>query len=1171
MTLALLLSQAESAAFNSLPHLVICASDSDCQKLKQGIQFFDPQRSVTVLPPFDVSPYSTLYPRRQSIAERCRFLWRAQNAEPGEIFAASAAALMQRTAPFASFRKHCGTLHPNSSLPRNLPEELHRRGYLSSPMVEDVGQYSIRGGIVDLYSPALNYPVRIELFGDLIESLRTFDPETQRSVAEIKELQLIPCREFFWHDQELEKVIGRFRDSIKNAKVEKSDLEETLRALARMNDFEGIDFFFPYFFDQTDSPLHHFSSSLHLWILDPIEVTRGSEKFLEEMRAEHQSATHSMVQVQPEEIWTSFDKLPWPHSSPSAAPQTKSVPPAPPQTKSSPSATPQTEESTRTEFTGIQTQELSADQQPATTIQYPTFSVRDLSQTLSNYRLGTDSWVDFLHRKLTDWRNSNYVVFFGVQNQSQAERLRLFLDRTQWRCQILGEESRDWKSWIAEQHSQPRLVHLIPTRCPEGIRFTDEKLIFLRDEDLFGRKTRLRSGSASEDFQKKAKRLNFGDLKPGDCVVHVLHGIGVYDGLKVMSIGGVENEFIQLSFRDKDKLYIPVYRVGQLQKYAGHAAQVTLDKLGSTQWEKTKAKVRNAMRDLAADLLQIYAQRAEHHRDPLNAVEEEYRRFEAAFPYDETDDQLRAIEDIVRDFRSDKPMDRLICGDVGFGKTEVAMRAAFIAAQNKKQVAIMAPTTVLTFQHFETLKNRFNGWPFEIRVINRFVSPTEARKSLLELKEGKVDILIGTHRLLSKDVVFSNLGLLIIDEEQKFGVSHKEKIRKIKAGVDTLAMSATPIPRTLNMSLMGVRDLSLINTAPVDRLPTRTFVSKWDGGMIGKALRSEVQRGGQVYFIHNRVQSIHSVADEIRTLVPELRIGIGHGQMEEHQLEKTMVAFFHHEIDILVCTSIVESGMDVPRANTMFIDQAHTLGLSQLYQLRGRVGRSKQRAYCYLLLPKNRELDKAAQERLKVIQENTALGSGIRIAQYDLELRGAGNLLGEEQSGHIDAVGYELYMDLLNEAIQQRRGESSPVSEVEPEINLRIPAMIPDSYIGDIRLRLSYYKALAEAQNSNELDAIEEELRDQFGAIPEPTLNLMGLMLIRSHCRSLGIRDISAGPKNVSLAFTDQTRLSPDTVVRLATRENKKYALTPDNRLNIRMNEMTWPRVYEELELLMKL
>ncbi len=516
-------------------------------------------------------------------------------------------------------------------------------------------------------------------------------------------------------------------------------------------------------------------------------------------------------------------------------------------------------------------------------------------------------------------------------------------------------------------------------------------------------------------------------------------------------------------------------------------------------------------------------------------------------------------------------MDRLICGDVGFGKTEIALRAAFKVVQERKQVAVIAPTTVLTFQHTETFKRRFKDWPITIRALNRFVANDEIKKTLTELKDGKVDIVIGTHRLLSRDVGFKDLGLLIVDEEQKFGVQHKERLRKMKVGVDTIAMSATPIPRTLNLSLMGLRDLSIINTPPADRLPTRTFVCKYDHDTIRKAVMSEIHRGGQVFFIHNRIESIYGLLDDLRSFLPDVRMGLAHGQMEEGQLEKVMVSFFNHEIDMLVCTTIVESGMDIPRANTMFIDNAQQLGLSQLYQLRGRVGRSKERAYCYLLIPPHRRLDKDAQERLKVIQENTALGSGIRIAQYDLELRGAGDILGEEQSGHIDAVGYEMYLELLDEAVKRVKGEPFDEQPLEPDINVRIPALIPDRYITDIRLRLSYYRSFAEIRSPEDMERIEQDLRDQFGAPPDQVINLLGLMLIRHLCRILSVKDLSAGKLGISLLFTERTPLPTERVLELASRENKRFSVSPDSRLHIRMATITWPRIYEELNYLISL
>jgi len=504
-----------------------------------------------------------------------------------------------------------------------------------------------------------------------------------------------------------------------------------------------------------------------------------------------------------------------------------------------------------------------------------------------------------------------------------------------------------------------------------------------------------------------------------------------------MLIQGVESELIQLRYKGNDRLYLPVFRIAQIHKFSGPSSTHMLDKLGGTSFEKAKVKVRSHLRDIASELIRLYAARSQIHRPSLPPPDDDYYLFESAFPYEETPDQKRAISDILNDLcQKESPMDRLVCGDVGFGKTEIALRAAFKVAQGGRQVAVIVPTTVLCFQHTETFQKRFKDWPLKIRSINRFVPKKEITNTLKEVADGKVDILIGTHRLLSRDVIFKDMGLLIIDEEQKFGVQHKERLRKFKVGVDTLSMSATPIPRTLNMSLMGLRDLSLINTPPADRLPTRTFVTKFDPETIRRAVEGEIARGGQVFFIHNRIESIYALLDELRAILPGVKMGLGHGQMEENELEKVMISFFHGEIDMLVCTTIVESGMDVPRANTMFIDNAQQLGLSQLYQLRGRVGRSKERAYCYLMVPAHRRIDSEAQERLKIIQENSALGSGIRIAHHDLELRGGGDLLGEDQSGHINAVGYEMYLELLETAVHEAKGDLVRLEEIEPEINL---------------------------------------------------------------------------------------------------------------------------------------
>ena len=1141
--LAMLLAGAHSKHLSDLPHLVLTSSEDEAQKFAAAYEFFDSERHPTVLTGFDVSPYSGLYPRPQGTAQRLRFLHAATEAQPSSIFVAPISALLQKTMPYSVLLKNTHVLRVDFDFPEDLHGFFNSLGYQSSPLVEGVGQYSLRGGILDFFSPSSDHPVRIELFGDTVSTLRLFDPGTQTSREPVKNYVLLPCRDTLWSEENHERVVQGLKAQAESRTIPKAELDEALRSLSRKIPIEGLDFLIASFYPKLNSVLEYFSSPLNIWWLGADDIRQAADQLAVELKSDFETSTKNLIRPLIPDLYTSLEQVPW-------VPDSRVI-----------------------SISSLESEDFT-DQNEA--LEFRSFSVQDFVGALRTQTPGTETWIGQCQTRLATWSKEGYRILISVRNKSAAGRLRALFERAGINNVLFEFEDLTWQDWPPGKPAAANTpVALILRPSFESLRLPEDRIVFLRDEDFLGKKLRgptdKKNRDSAEEFQQQARRLSFGDLKPGDCIVHIKHGVGVYQGLRVMSINGVDSEFIELQYKDNDKLYLPVYRVNQLQKFSGAAATTSLDKLGGVGWEKTKTKVKAGLRDIASELLVLYARRSQLTRPSFSFDEAQFKAFEEAFPYDETEDQWRAIEEVVSDLRGSKPMDRLICGDVGYGKTEVAMRAAWISASAGKQTLVLAPTTVLSFQHFETFKKRFVNTPFVIRELNRFVEAADAKKTLQELREGKVHILVGTHRALSKDVVFQNLGLLIVDEEQKFGVSHKERMRKLRLEVDTLAMSATPIPRTLNMSLAGLRDLSLINTAPVDRLPTRTFISKWEPETVRKSILSEIKRGGQVYFIHNRIQSIFGLAEELRQIVPEARIKVGHGQMDEVELEKTMVQFFNHEIDVLLCTTIVESGMDVPKANTMFIDQAHIMGLSQLYQLRGRVGRSKQRAYCYLILPRGKPLDKDAEERLKVIQENTALGSGIRIAQYDLDLRGAGNILGEEQSGHINAVGYELYMELLQNAIHELRGEPIEDDSVDPEINLRIPALIPDAYIADIRMRLSYYKALSEVRDADDIEKIETEMRDQFGEPPDPVQNLMGLMLIRSLCKTLGIKDLSAGLKNVSLVFSAKTKLKTETVIGLAMRQNKKYSLTPDNRLNVRMNSITWPAVHEELSYLITL
>ncbi|MFN8846671.1 MAG: transcription-repair coupling factor [Bdellovibrionales bacterium] len=1135
LPLAFLLSTTHSVATSFLPHLVICPSERVAQDFQALLKFFNPSCSSFLLRAFDVSPYSGLTPQRSMASSRLEFLYAAANrAKPGTIFISTQMALVQKTLPFFVFNQLSWSLKKGAQLSSNLGEKLVEMGYRAAPVVEDYGQFALRGGILDLFSPSERQPLRVELFGDEVDSLRFFDPETQRGLEEISSAEIVPAKEALYVESEYEGLIQRVRRDFEKRSVRGPEADSLLRSLVLKNEIEGQEFLISSFYSKPSQPLDYFNCGYHTWKVDSLGIQREFDQWLQDLREGSAEKKHHPICPQPEDLFLE------------------------------PSFLLKSGEGKQISLTSIEEFGSQAGQALANyTCQTPI----EISRISQSDAFGSPAWFFKIKARFKSYLDSGKRIWITHKNSTSLQKVQWALKEMEFDFLTANEQDFKWDVWL---HSAYDKIVLIPRGLDESLFLDEEGLLILQEEDLLGKRQRKKS-SAVSDFQKQAKRLNFGDLKPGDFIVHVKHGIGVYDGLQVMNVGGAPSEFIQISYKDKDKLYLPVYRINQLQKYSSSTVQVPLDKLGGHAWEKTKTKVRGHLRDLAADLLKLYAQRSELHREAFVWDEGDLLQFERGFPYEETDDQLRAIDDIFKDLHSTKPMDRLICGDVGFGKTEVAMRAAFAALASGKQVAVLAPTTVLTFQHFETFKKRFQGWPFEIRVLNRFVSTADSKKIVKEVKEGTAKLLIGTHRILSQDIHFNNLGLLIVDEEQKFGVAHKEKLKKLKVSVDTLALSATPIPRTLNMSLNGVRDLSLINSAPVDRLPTRTFICKFEAETFRKAILAEMQRNGQIYFINNRIESIYGLADELRALVPEARIRVAHGQMPEHELEKVMLEFFNHEIDMLICTAIVESGMDVPRANTMFINEAHLFGLSQLYQLRGRVGRSKQRAYCYLVMPRTKALDKTAEERLKVIQENTALGSGIKIAQYDLEMRGSGNILGDDQSGHINSVGYELYMDLLKEALAAAHGEEPDDIELDPEISLKIPALIPDQYIPDIRLRLSYYKAMSDIESEAELENIESELIDQFGALPESVTNLMGLMLIRHVCKKLKVRDVSAGVKSISLIFTDKTPLKTETLITLASKENKKYSITPDSRLNIRMNNVTWTQVYDELNYLLRL
>ena len=689
-------------------------------------------------------------------------------------------------------------------------------------------------------------------------------------------------------------------------------------------------------------------------------------------------------------------------------------------------------------------------------------------------------------------------------------------------------------------------VEILTGDLSRGFRLREEGLAVIAEEEVFG--PRLKRRGISE-IRKKQILTSLAELKPGDYMVHLDFGVGIYRGLQHITLQGGEGDFLLLEYAGNDRLYLPVDRISLVQRYIGaEGVEPRPDRLGGASWEKAKSRARAAVQEMAGELLKIYAARQVHEGFAFSPQDDLYREFEASFAFEETPDQMSAIEDVIRDMERPKPMDRLVCGDVGYGKTEVAMRASFKAVMDGKQVALLVPTTVLAQQHLETFTARFKAYPVRVEMLSRFRSPKEQKSVLAGVNKGEIDIIIGTHRLLQKDVAFKDLGLLIVDEEQRFGVTHKERLKQFRAVVDIMTLTATPIPRTLYMSLMGIRDLSIIDTPPMDRLAIKTFVARFSDELIREAVLRELGRGGQVFFVHNRVQSIGAMAEHVRRLVPEARIAVGHGQMDEKELEKVMLAFMHGECNLLLCTTIIESGLDIPNANTLIVNRADAFGLAQLYQLRGRVGRSKQRAYAYFLIPGEGAISTDARERLKILQEITELGAGFRIATHDLEIRGAGDLLGGRQSGNIAAVGFELYTELLEEAIRQMKGEDLP-ERVEPEIKLRIPAFIPEEYVKNPNQRLVIYKKLTQADTDEEVAEVAEELADRFGKLPLAASYLLDVMRIRLQMKALLVKEAEFNGSRLILTFHPKTPVSPDSIVALIRNDPGKCTFTPDYRL----------------------
>ena len=775
---------------------------------------------------------------------------------------------------------------------------------------------------------------------------------------------------------------------------------------------------------------------------------------------------------------------------------------------------------------------------------------------------------NYIEKTFLNWIEKHHTIIISCKTYTEKVRLQTFLQDTKITVRDWEENNISLSELIYKDQSKDRHnsfhVYIRSKNIQESLVYQKEKLVFINASNLIGTQNK-KERVEHVTLKNKIRGFSLETLKSGDLITHVDHGIGKYVKTIVTQQNSHDEEFIQIGYKDGDLLYIPIYKINLLQKYIGHTQH--LDKLGGHRWDVSKQRVKKYLQDIALDLLRLEAHRKSLTRPALPLEGDMYHEFEKQCPFVETKDQRKATDHMLEDLKKTYAMDRLLCGDVGFGKTEIGFRASFRAIENNMQVAVLVPTTVLSFQHKKSFEKRFAPWKIRVSMINRFVSLKRQKEILSSVKNGEIDILIGTHKLLNPNIEFKNLGLLIIDEEQKFGVKHKQKVKLIKNRVDTLSLSATPIPRTLHMSLVGLRDISLIQTPPQNRLAIKTEIHQFNKTIIKKALEFEKQRGGQTFFLHNRIENIQAVTETLSQLCPTLNICYVHGQMTSQNIEKVMLDFYENKIDVLVCTSIIESGLDIPNTNTLIVNHAHMFGLSQLYQIRGRVGRSHQKAYCYLLIPKDKKIETVAMERLQTIQNFTELGSGIHVAQKDLELRGAGDLLGEEQSGHMNAVGHELYLDLLEEVIAENKSKDEKKRvEKDPDVHLPYACLIPQNYIRDIRTRLYYYRALSFVEHETDLDEVEEELRSAFGVPPEEVLNLLGLSLIKSLCQKIGIKNVRVQKTSVKIDFSKKTIISPETVTQLLKQKGAKHRMLSPYSMRIQVTNNSWIHIYNELK-----
>ena len=1075
------------------PLLVIVPHLKNAETLLEDLRFFmkDTGAPSFLFPQWETLPYDEIPPHPEIIRERVRVLFSLLKGEE-VVIVSSIKALMQKVLAPNDLKESVFSLSVGEEVDRDrLIDFLHEGGYTSARIIEERGDFSVRGGIIDIYAPLYEEPLRLEFDGDRLESIRRFEIDSQRSLPQgmMSNAILLPARD-----------------------ISKDSSVQPLKTL--LDYLKGNEIIFIEEGDEVEKEAEAFSRL----------IQEHYERALLKKRA---VPSPEITYLLNEEVSHFFERF--------QTDYLQGGPLAPSSCQQIFSFEMETNESLQREMKTI-------------------LSVKAGSSETSPFSI--------LLKNLHDWQEKGERVFIVSHTPGQAERLKDLL--SQYGVEPRLEKVKRFREAIDQfpDQSHEDLVLLVGS-LSTGFRNPKEGWVLLTEEEIFGERRRLPEGKVrtsitSASWQRGRSTLSsYRELREDDFIVHIDYGIGHYRGLKHLKIWGVSNDYLLLEYEDGDKLYLPVDRLNLIQRYiGGDGKPPKLDKLGSHSWQRAKKRAKAAVSEMVKELLELYATRQVFEGFQFPPLDQFYKEFEATFEYEETPDQIQAIDRVMKDMSNPKPMDRLICGDVGYGKTEVAIRAAYRSVMNGKQVAILVPTTVLAQQHHQTFCDRFKFYPVVIEALSRFKNQREQKEILQRLREGKVDIVIGTHRLLQKDVSFRDLGLVVIDEEHRFGVKHKEKLKQMRKLVDVITLTATPIPRTLQMAVSGMRDLSLIQTPPENRLSIRTFVIRYDDGIIREAIEREFERGGQVFFVHHRVQNIHAIANHLKQLIPEASLAIAHGQMREKELEKVMLQFVRKEVNLLVCTSIIESGLDIPTANTILINHAERFGLADLYQIRGRVGRGSHQAYAYLIIPKDLTLSRDAMRRLRAIQELSELGSGFKLAIQDLEIRGAGNLLGPSQSGHIVAVGLELYTQLMEKAVRELKGEEV-IEEVTPEIHFHLPAFIPEVYVEDPGERLSLYRRLSLSRSDEEVEMIREELIDRFGKIPKEVDHLLEVIKVKILLTRLSIKKFEETPSQFVLTFDESTKVSPQRVVEFVHQGEGKYRFTPDSKLVIE----GWPAV----------